>query len=308
MNLLKSQLINPVFRFIYKVWHTIDKVFRKHILQRIRYAGTAKLSINDIYFKMFSKCDDGIVDALYFNRNGYSEITEVKLFKELANNSKVILDIGANTGLYSIISRKTNSSASIYAFEPYIINLNRLKKNLLLNDIKDISIIEKALGDKEGEIEFAVPENDQICDVLSADIEFSNKFYRKWINYKTVKVPQTTLDDFILKENISAIDLIKIDVENYETFVLKGALKTLSKHTPIILIEIFVDLDKVSFFEEFLQPLGYSCYAILKEGIVRTKSLVENPDCRNFILSKKRTPKRYYSFTNMSELINHIKY
>ena len=307
MNLFKSEIINPLFRLIYKVWNSFDRNFRKRFINRIRYSGVAQLSLDKLEFKMYSKCDDGIVDALYFKNDLYTEITEIKLFKELAKQSEVILDIGANTGLYSIISRKINSNANIYAFEPYLINSSRLKKNILLNNIKDIVIIEKALGNDVGEIEFSVPDQEQICDVLSADIEFSNKFYRKWINYKTVRVPQTTLDQFLLEENLNNLDLIKIDVENYETFVLKGALEVLDKYSPLILIEIFVDQEKIRFFENSLQPLGYTCYSILKEGIIRTESLRENPDCRNFILSKARTQEEYISFSKMDDLIKQLK-
>jgi len=307
MNLLKSEIINPLLRLIYNVWDSFDRSFRKHILGRIRYSGLASLSVDEVQFKMYSKYDDGIVDALYFNNDSYSEITEIKLFKELAKQSEVILDIGANTGLYSIISRKINSNAKIYAFEPYVVNSNRLKKNIQLNNLDEIVIIEKAVGNQVGEIEFSVPDQDQICDVLSADIQFSNKFYRKWINYKTVKVPQTTLDQFLFEENLNSLDLIKIDVENYESFVLKGALEVLNKYSPIILIEIFVDQDKIRFFENYLQPLGYNCYSILKEGIIRTESLKGNPDCRNFILSKVRTQQEYLSFSRMNELIKQLK-
>ena len=307
MNILKLEEVNKLLRFCTRVWVSLDKFVRRTVLKKIRYSGIANLLIDDLGFKMYSKYDDGIVDALYFNNTGYSEIKEVRLFKELAKQSRVILDIGANTGLYSIISRKINPDAKIYAFEPYIINLNRLKKNLLLNKIQDVVIVEKALGNAEREIEFAVPSKDQICDVLSADLEFSNTFYRKWVDYKAVKVPQTTLDTFLSRENISRLDLIKIDVENYETFVLQGALKLLARFSPIILVEIFVDQDKINFYEKHLMPLGYNCYSILKEGIIRTSSLIENSDCRNFILTKGVSQKEYLSFKNLDELILELK-
>lgn len=307
MKILKLEGINLILRFGYSVWDGLDRIIRQKVLKKIRYSGIANLLVDKVSFKMYSKCDDGIVDALYFKNSVYSEITELKLFKELAKQSRVILDIGANTGLYSIISRKVNPGAKIYAFEPYFINSNRFKKNLLLNKIQNIMIVEKALGSLDGEIEFAVPDKDQICDVLSADIKFSNTFYRKWVNYKTVKVPQTTLDSFINKQKINVIDLIKIDVENYETFVFRGALKYLNSFSPLILVEIFVDHDKITFYEEYLKPLGYNCYSILKEGLIRTASLFENPNCRNYILSKGRSQNEFLSFKNFDELIKELK-
>lgn len=308
MSLFKSKFINPFLRFGYRLWDAVDGGIRKGILNRIRYSGSSDLKVDDLSFKMYSKCDDGIVDALYFKNKEYAEITEVKLFKEFAKRSSTVLDIGANTGLYSIISRKVNRDSKIYAFEPYLINANRLRKNLALNEINDVQILELALGDSEGEIEFAVPDQDQICDVLSADIEFSNKFYRKWVDYKNVKVPQKTLDQVVREEKIEKVDLIKIDVENYETFVIKGALDTLDKFSPLILIEIFVDEEKVKFFEEHLKPLGYHCYLILKEGLIRTETLSQNPDCRNFILTKLRSEQEYLSYKETESIMQLMSY
>ncbi len=306
MNILKLEFINPLLRFLYKSWNTTDKLIRKLILQRIRYSGISKLEIDDVQFKMYSKFDDGIVDSLYFKNDSYSELIEAKIFKELAKQSKVIIDIGANTGLYSIISRKVNQKAEVYAFEPYHINVKRLRKNLIINEIQDVIISENALGDSNKEIEFTVPEKEQICDVLSADFEFSNKFYRNWINYKTVKVPQITLDYFLTHKKIPNINLIKIDVENYETFVLKGALDSLKKYSPVILIEFFVDDKKIEFYEKHLKPLGYISYTILKEGIIRTETINQKSACRNFILSKNKSKEQFYPYSSMTELINAI--
>ena len=308
LKILKTSFVNHAFRFSIYLWTLLDNIFRRFILNRMQVSGTVKLQVDELKFKMYSNWDDQIVRLLYFEGLEYAEWGEVRLFKELSKQSKTVLDVGANTGLYSLISKLSNPDLSVYAFEPYLFNLNRLKKNIALNRLTDqIEIIDKAVGDSNSEIEFAVPEVDQICDTISADIDWTNKFYRDFMSYKNIKFQQMTLDEFVAKEKITSIDLIKIDVENCELNVFKGALNLLSKHSPIIQVEMFVDSERAEFYESTLKPLGYYCYLILKEGLIRTESLVDNPDCRNFIFSKQKSSSEYLSFSNLSALIDEIK-
>ncbi len=252
---------------------------------------------------MYSNCDDGLVDFLYFKPNEYEELGELKLFQALARESSCILDIGANTGLYSLVSKKVNPNVRLYSFEPYHINRNRLEKNLKINDISDVQVIPKALGEENKMIPFAVPENEQICTVLSADTAFTRKFFRKWVNYKDIELEQVRLDDLIKNEELEKIDLIKIDVENYELTVLRGAFDTLDCFEPIIFIESFVDEERQAFFQNELATRGYYCYAVLKQGLLRLDQMSANPDSKDFILSKSKSVKRYISFSDPDILL-----
>lgn len=297
---------NHLLLLIYKFWNFLDSFFRKKFLNKIRVRGTVTLHLEDIEFKMYSSYDDGIVDAIYFKERKYDEINEIKLFSALAKESDIIWDVGANTGLYSIIAKKSNPNAQIFAFEPYQINADRFRKNVFLNQMEqEIILMECAVGDTHGKISFAVPENDQICDVLSADTEFTNRFYRKWINYKTIEVQQISLDDFAFQQRVKKVDLIKIDVENYELNVFKGAAEILKNSSPVILVEIFVNEDKIDFFERYFKPLGYHFYIILKDGLVRVDNLCTTSR-RTFLFSKRKSDLEYMPFLNMSLIIKQI--
>jgi len=227
------------------------------------------------------------VDVLFFHPKDYSEYNDLVLFGELARNSRTVIDIGAHTGLYAIYSQAKNPAAKVYAFEPYPANARRLKKNIALNGMTDsIHVREMALGKTSGMLEFAVPEKEQICDVLSADIQFTNRFYRQWIQYTTIQVPQNTLDEFVRQEGVDHVDLIKIDVENFELAVLEGSMETLRTHGPVILLESFVDDERIQFFEQQLKPMGYQCFVIGQNGIVQLPGLERNAEGRNFVLSR----------------------
>ena len=148
-NLLKSSAVNPLFRGLYKIFRVVDRVFRVKLLGRFRVSGTVHLNFQNHEFQMFSAWDDNIVDMLYFKEREYTELTELGMFSALARDSKVILDIGANTGLYSIISATANPDAEITGFEPYSVNYARLQKNLGINKLQKTRAVNLALGDSD---------------------------------------------------------------------------------------------------------------------------------------------------------------
>lgn len=301
--MFKSSTFNFFLRFFLNSWNQLIKTINRNFFWRIRFSGVAELTVDNLPFKMYADWDDGIVDALYFDRTEYSELNEVKVFKELSQYSKIIFDIGANTGIYSIVSKLSNPSLEIYAFEPYEINRNRLEKNLLLNQLsKEVNVIDYALGISDSKIQFAVPVNDQVCDTLSADLEFTNKFYKESIEYKNILVQQTSVDEFVAKNKIENIDLIKIDVENYELEVFMGAINTITNFSPIILVEIFVDEKRMQYYNEILKPLGYQCYIFLENGLIRVNSLHNYSVSRNFLFVKTFDAIEYIPYGSVNSI------
>lgn len=305
---IKSDFINPLFRFAFRLWNRCDVWLRRAVFLRLRVSGTVNIKFEDLRFKLYAQWDDSIVDTFFRNPLQYSEYHELLLFHQLSKKPGTIIDVGANTGLYTIVARLANKDNPIVAFEPYHVNFERLRKNIELNKIASlVSLQQSAVGDKTGTTSFEVPANDQVCDVPSADLEFTRKFYRRWMQYKTIEVPQTTLDQHIVSAGINNVKLIKIDVENFELNVLNGALQLLRTQQPVLLVEMFVDKARTRWYEETLKPIGYYCYLVLKEGIVRTDTLEENPDSRNVIFTTHRTEARYLSFSEkerMAEALN----
>ncbi len=258
------------------------------------------LILDDLKFNFYSECDDSIADVFYYKADSEWEIPELKLWRSIAKQSQYIFDIGANTGIYSVIGGLENSSANIIGFEPYFPNIVRFNKNIKINGLKNVELIKKAVGDVETEIEFTVPADDKVCDVSSADSKFTESFYRNYNTYKKIFVPQIRLDDFVFRERkLPSVDLIKIDVENYEVAVFHGAVETLEKFSPIIFCEMFVDSERQLLFDEILSPLGYKCYLITTNGLVRLERPENIAEFRNFIFCKVGTTNTFNSFNNI---------
>lgn len=306
MNVLKkvrnNTYINKAVRGLLK----ISLITLNKITQKWPVSGIIKIYLNEKELKFFARSDDGTVSTLFYERN-YVETKELNLFAHLARKSKTIIDVGANTGLYSIVGAKQNPEATVYALEPNPINLIRLKKNIELNQLHNITLIEKALGQDTMEVSFTVPKQNVISDTSSVLPEFSRSTYKGEVEWKEIKVEQTSLDILFNNYKFKTAELVKIDVEGYEVNVFEGAKTFFTKYSPIILCEIFLSSYKKQYFENFLEEYGYFAYLVLKEGIIRLDGRLEtNHDGLNYLFARGKTKSVFTSYKVVDGLIEEL--
>ena len=150
----------------------------------------------------------------------------------------VVLDVGANTGFYAIplglYLKKLNGT--VYAFEPIKKNVERLKENISLNDLETIvHPVEIALGDEEGYVDFGF-ETGKWNTTGSASI-ISGEVGEILQDIDTIRfVPGRVarLDTLVPEIGIQRCDLVKIDVEGAEYMFLRGGMRFLQAHLPVI--------------------------------------------------------------------------
>lgn len=281
--LRKIVFINKIIGAVLITLKNKSNAFLNFLIRRWPASGIVKCKFNNRPFLMFNKCDDGLVNYFHYNFK-YHEEGDLKLFEILSKSCKTILDVGANTGLYSILTSKSNPAANIIAFEPYYTNYKRLLKNLELNGCKNVTCEQIALGERNGEVEFTIPEDDSITDVSSINASFSKRVYKN-VKWKTSVVPIKTLDDYRNEKKIN-IDLIKCDVETYEVNFFKGLDTILKEDKPTILFESFMIDERKIFFNEVLKKYNYHLYLVLEQGIVHLREgFGENRLGINFLIS-----------------------
>jgi FkbM family methyltransferase len=145
---------------------------------------------------------------------------DINLIDNNLNLGNTFIDIGANIGTWSLYaSNIVGVSGTILCFEPHPKNYNFLSQNIKLNNFNNIQTFNFGLSDSDTLLNFT-----NTFDTMNhvSDSKSNN----------TIIVPVKKLDDFT--KNFNIIDLIKIDVEGYELFVLKGAIATLRKTKKII--------------------------------------------------------------------------
>lgn len=158
------------------------------------------------------------------------------LWIKLAKNARVILDIGANTGLYSLVAKTINESSIIHAFEPSKNTFHKLIEN---NKINKFNIIcnEIALSNSDGYATFY-----DSFDTNQTSASMSNEMSNLWDKFQvnSYSVQTMSIKNYILRSNIKIdeIDLIKIDVEMFEPTVMEGFEGLLYNLNAFIFIEV----------------------------------------------------------------------
>ena len=167
-------------------------------------------------------------------RKGW-EKTSISLWTELVKKSDVIFDIGANTGVYSLIAKSLNSQSKVYAFEPVKRVYEKLEYNNRLNDY-DIVCFAWAISDSDGTATIYDTPTEHVYSVtVNKNLSAEN------IEVIPTEIKVRRLDSLIEEMKIEKIDLIKIDVETHEPEVLEGFGKYLDKFKPTMLIEVLND-------------------------------------------------------------------
>ena len=171
MNFLKTiirdnKFTNPPLRSLLRV--AICRFgLLKGLADRFRIYGICKLEIEGIPLTVYSEGDDFIANELFYNL-GY-ESSEYKLIQALVVKSNYLVDVGANTGIFSIFAAKANDRLTVMSFEPHPGNFQRFQTNIELNGLQNVFPHEKALGEADGEIKFTVPNNLSISATSSAN-------------------------------------------------------------------------------------------------------------------------------------------
>ena len=149
--------------------------------------------------------------------------------KKIVKTDNVVLDIGANIGYYSVImSKLVGDNGKVLSFEPTLHYRKVLKKNIITNMLTNIKIYKFGLSDKKQDLEISIGPSSATLHEPKETI--TNK-KREMINLQS-------LDECINQLHIDRIDFIKIDVDGHEPAFLKGAMKSIKKYNPIILLEV----------------------------------------------------------------------
>ena len=152
----------------------------------------------------------------------------------LTRTDGAFVDVGANTGIYSILAALMTAERPIIAFEPNPIVAATFRANLACNGFTDRVVIHGlALSDQAGRLDLYMPDQGHGLIETSASLERSFQTVAS-----SIQVDVKRLDDMGITDLVS---VIKVDIEGHEHAFLRGA-------------EMLVDRDRPFIFAEVLQP------------------------------------------------------
>jgi FkbM family methyltransferase len=239
-------------KYCYSIIYSIlTKWIKKYYYNKLQ-------SFNSVYFIkeinnnliLIDTKDKGIAVDLFINKE-----REPFFRKEFCSNvlkkGQTVIDIGANIGYYALTEASiVGVSGRVYAIEPVSKNIELLINNIKLNNLENINTYQCAIGNYNGNIDIGISEYSNLCSA-------TNKI--GILKYETV--PIITLDKFITTNKLEQPDVIRMDVEGYETEIIKGAINTLSKGITICmeLHNAFLIEYKTEYkvFIKLLKSLGY---------------------------------------------------
>ncbi len=207
------------------------------------------------------------------------------LWVEFCKTSSVIVDIGANTGVYSLVAKTENPDATVIAFEPSAKIFPKLQDNVRINNLKicceQIAISNSDKTQTFYELEtMDFPTSGSLNSGKLKDLEKGRKDILEY------PLQCNTLDNYVDQNKTPNIDLVKIDVELHEPEVFDG-FTMLQKLRPVIFVEILTD--KVA--KEIINASNLEGYRFFKlidlNKVVEVKEIVADSEHRNYLLLPK---------------------
>lgn len=206
-----------------------------------------------------------------------------RLIAAFAKNSRLtFLDIGANTGFYSLLAAASGAD-KVFAYEPVPTIFNILKLNTNLSGLS-VSLHQEAIANQPGEMLMYIPKTDRKYIETSASL---NPDFRTE-HAEAVTIQVRSLDELARRFSSEGslphdVLLMKVDVESYELPVLTGGEQFFKDLRPVILIELLeVNKDRQDIYD-VISAHGYAAYALAANSVKRLTALNMSSASDNYL-------------------------
>jgi FkbM family methyltransferase len=182
----------------------------------------------------------GLLDLLQPERPGIGPV-----LRRMDRGISVVFDIGANVGDVSLYMLHYFPRATVYGFEPCTSTYDRLLSNVgKAGYLERFRPFRLGFFDEETEGTLQVSSAHGANSLVAAGDEY--RIMNPHVTAVTTEqIPLLRLDDFVDREGIKHIDLVKIDVEGVEQQVLRGGAETFSHRVETVVMEVsFVRLSR----------------------------------------------------------------
>ncbi len=175
---------------------------------------------------------------------------------------QVVYDVGANVGVMTLFfARAVGFGGHVVAFEPHPYSFKRLTRNVRVNRLHNVTLVNVGVGNKAEILTIFQPSRHLSGATLNGE-RAARLNEGELIRYE---VQVDTMDNLISTLNLPVPQLIKIDVEGFEEQVLRGGSQTISRRRPELFIEIHPLADgtpTTGAMVSLLAPMGYRFYHV----------------------------------------------
>lgn len=217
-------------------------------------------------FTYVGHLDDLLARGIVWENGAIWEATSLRVFSELVRTAVRVLDVGAYSGIYSLVAC-VDGPAEVIAFEPNPATRVFLEANVAANGLADrITVVGRGVADACGTARMTIPK-----DATAARVD---------VDGEGPAIELTTLDDTLQGR---PVDVIKVDVEGLEPKVLVGGRQALEAHRPALILECLSD-EVFGELRRVLEPLGYtSCLHLGPGAPCETRQRINMPRFANYL-------------------------
>ncbi len=178
---------------------------------------------------------------------------EIKFVRKVMRPGMRAVDIGANYGLYTLaIAKGVGPSGRVWAVEPSSATSAYLRESIRLNAFSQVTVIQKALSDREGTAKLSISANSELNTLINAADQAG-----------TEEVDLSTLDSLANSKAWGPVDFLKLDAEGEEERILKGGAAFLRSSNPLVMFEIRHG-DRLNLhLVDRLKSAGYASYELV---------------------------------------------
>lgn len=195
-----------------------DGMIRAVLPRSVRY-GNARVIINPR--------DPVVSGALTF---GVYERSEIAFMRRVCTPDRVMVDVGANVGLYTAIAGVgVGPAGRVIALEPDPESFRFLEQTVGANRLTNTKIVQAAASDTTGKARLST----------SSENRGDNRLYPNELADGCIEVKTLRLDDYLDADGVTTVDLLKIDVQGFEGHVIGGLVKTIHRSPKLIMLMEF---------------------------------------------------------------------
>lgn len=172
--------------------------------------------------------DAGVMGEIEHSGGSY-EPHVMRALQRLVGRDAVVFDVGANIGVFALVMSRLAPRGKVFAFEPATENFDYLQQNLVANGAANVVAERCAVYDESGTVPFVFSPASPSGSFVSPGTGHAGE---------SQPVEAVSLDDYVERRGLARVDLIMVDAEGAEMAVLRGAVRTLARFRPALLVEV----------------------------------------------------------------------
>ncbi|MFB8788398.1 MAG: FkbM family methyltransferase [Potamolinea sp.] len=157
---------------------------------------------------------------------------EMEFWRNWIKPGMIVIDVGANVGVYAFSAAlRVGEEGCVLAVEPFSGCIRCLQETCKINQLSWVKVCAGAASNRNGTAQLALHTASEVNTLVEPSTEGASPYGI------LEEVTCFTLDSLILQENVSNVDLLKIDSEGHELQVLEGSSQLITEFYPVILYE-----------------------------------------------------------------------